>query len=89
MDEEAFGRTTLPSLVRALAESVPNCIDNGLEASADVESSENVVQVTFDRLFAYVELFGDFLVRVAFFEEGEDFFFPMGQLLLVVIPLFL
>ena len=76
-------------LLVPLAESVPNGINDGLEASTDVESSENVVHMAFDRLFAYVKLLGDFLVRAAFFEESKDFFFPRCELLLCLMPLFL
>lgn len=65
-------------LVQPFFEGVDDC----LEASSDLELSENAVQVAFDRLLPDGERLGNFFVCVAFGKAAKDLHLPQCQTLL-------
>ena len=54
-----------PVLNSILAHSMFDSIDNRLEAPSDIEPSENIVHMTFYRLFADKKLVGNFFIGIA------------------------
>ena len=59
-----------------LAQAFADRIENGLEASGDLESPEDAVQMTFDCFLTDEEVLGDFFVGAACGKETQDLLLP-------------
>ena len=59
-----------------LAQASADRIENGLEASGDLELPEDAVQMTFDCFFTDGEVLGDFLICAASIEVIQDLLLP-------------
>ncbi len=60
-------------------EAFADSVEDGLEASSDVELPENAVQMNFDRLLADEEGLGDFFVCEARSKVLKDLLLPRRQ----------
>ena len=59
-----------------LAQAFADRIENGLEASADIEFPEDAVQMSFDCFLTDEEVLGDFFICAASREVTQDLLLP-------------
>ena len=61
---------------KRLAQAFANRIENGLEATGDLEFPEDAVQMGFHCFLTVEEVLGDFFIGVAFGEATQDLLLP-------------